>query len=464
MIKWKLLTGNNNPPLIREIKCIGFLHGLKDLFDFNYINFLYFKEDTFIDQELTTTFSEYLKNKFSHDHYFFWNLIDQEKIACKKLITFSNDNSSLDINALNHDQLLIFFKNYLETYKNCTKFLLLNTLMGTIVEKKLEQVLHTKKSLLVNIHKNSTFLFVLSKETETLKFNKEMLKLSMHFNEKKLRQVVEKFAWLNLEDGFGKPFTLEDIKQRILPEKEAKQTLITLEDYSKKVKNEVTKIIKKGDFSKEEQKLYKLMQKLIYYRAKINEDLNKSGFYLLNLFYSFASKFNLTYEELFHLSIEEVKQMIKKNVIPQELIKERVINHAVMMKDQKISILSGNDLNNIQFQSYEKINTDTLIGKCVYPGKLKSSVVIVNSLKDLNKVKDGQVLVTKFTTPYYVPAMQKASAIITDIGGATSHGAILATELGKPCIIGTKIATKILKDGDIVEIDAKNGIIRKLNH
>ncbi|MBI2176404.1 hypothetical protein HYU40_03610 [Candidatus Woesearchaeota archaeon] len=58
--------------------------------------------------------------------------------------------------------------------------------------------------------------------------------------------------------------------------------------------------------------------------------------------------------------------------------------------------------------------------------------------------------------------MQKAAAIITDEGGVTSHAAIVARELGLPCIVGAKSATKSLKDGDKVEIDAETGIIRKL--
>jgi pyruvate,water dikinase len=64
------------------------------------------------------------------------------------------------------------------------------------------------------------------------------------------------------------------------------------------------------------------------------------------------------------------------------------------------------------------------------------------------------------TTPDFVPAMRKAVAIITDEGGITCHAAIVSRELGKPCIIGTKIATKALKDGDVVEVDADNGVVR----
>jgi len=66
------------------------------------------------------------------------------------------------------------------------------------------------------------------------------------------------------------------------------------------------------------------------------------------------------------------------------------------------------------------------------------------------------------TDPRYVFAMKKAGAIVTDEGGITCHAAIVARELKKPCIIGTKIATKVLKGGDLVEVDAERGIVRIL--
>lgn len=63
------------------------------------------------------------------------------------------------------------------------------------------------------------------------------------------------------------------------------------------------------------------------------------------------------------------------------------------------------------------------------------------------------------TTSNLIPAMEKAAAFITDEGGVTCHAAIIAREMKKPCVIGTKIATKLLKDNDTVKVDANKGII-----
>ncbi len=107
-----------------------------------------------------------------------------------------------------------------------------------------------------------------------------------------------------------------------------------------------------------------------------------------------------------------------------------------------------------------------LKGRMAMPGKAKGKVKIVLDCQEMSKVKKGDILVAPMTTPDYLMAMQKASAFVTDEGGLTCHAAIVAREIGKPCLIGTKTATRVLKDGDLVEVDAEKGkvkIIKKAN-
>ena len=69
---------------------------------------------------------------------------------------------------------------------------------------------------------------------------------------------------------------------------------------------------------------------------------------------------------------------------------------------------------------------------------------------------------TQMTRPAFLPLMRMAVAIVTDEGGLTCHAAIIARELHIPCIVGTKVATQVLKDGDMVEVDAEKGSVRIL--
>ena len=97
------------------------------------------------------------------------------------------------------------------------------------------------------------------------------------------------------------------------------------------------------------------------------------------------------------------------------------------------------------------------------PGLTSGVVHVIDDPKDINEFKDGEVLVTLMTSPDWVPAMKKAAAIVTNSGGMTCHAAIVSREMQIPCIVGTKsqgiAATEALKTGDVVTVDAKNGIV-----
>ncbi len=91
------------------------------------------------------------------------------------------------------------------------------------------------------------------------------------------------------------------------------------------------------------------------------------------------------------------------------------------------------------------------------PGVASGPVKIIRGVEDLEKVQKGDVLVAQMTNPDYVPAMQRAVAIVTDAGGITSHAAIVSREMGIPAIVGTKEATAKLKDGDLITVDGHAG-------
>lgn len=104
----------------------------------------------------------------------------------------------------------------------------------------------------------------------------------------------------------------------------------------------------------------------------------------------------------------------------------------------------------------------TIRGTPASRGVIKGSVRIVLGPEFFPTFKDGEILVTEMTRPDFVPIMKRAGAILTDEGGLTCHAAIVSRELRIPCIVGIKIGTRVLKDGDMVEVDADKGVVRKL--
>ncbi|OGH88595.1 MAG: hypothetical protein A3J93_00640 [Candidatus Magasanikbacteria bacterium RIFOXYC2_FULL_42_28] len=109
-------------------------------------------------------------------------------------------------------------------------------------------------------------------------------------------------------------------------------------------------------------------------------------------------------------------------------------------------------------------NIDGVSGQSGSGGKTQGRVRIVKTKEDLATAKfnDGEVLVCGMTAPEYLPLMIKAVAVITDMGGILSHAAIVCRELKKPAVVGTKNATQVLKDGDLVEVDGENGAVRMI--
>jgi len=98
-----------------------------------------------------------------------------------------------------------------------------------------------------------------------------------------------------------------------------------------------------------------------------------------------------------------------------------------------------------------------LTGVAASPGISVGPVKIVPVASEIDKVMSGDVLVAEMTTPDFVPAMKRAAAIVTDRGGRTAHAAIVSRELGIPCVVGTEVATKTLKDGQEITVDGSEG-------
>lgn len=130
-------------------------------------------------------------------------------------------------------------------------------------------------------------------------------------------------------------------------------------------------------------------------------------------------------------------------------------------KGKAPAILAGNQisqLSSIFLGSKSKI----IKGQTAFSGKAKGIVRVIFDPSNVKEFNLGDILVAPWTRPEYLPIMKKAGAFVTDGGGILSHAAIVARELRKPCVIATKVATQILKDGYLVEVDANQGTVKIL--
>ena len=167
-------------------------------------------------------------------------------------------------------------------------------------------------------------------------------------------------------------------------------------------------------------------------------------------------------EWLFH---NEVAGLLKGKRLNKKLIADRKISVTSQVTSKKIIINEGNKAHRIKIKSLnlDRKNITLVKGLAVTAGLVHGRALVCQGAKEaISKVKQGDILICPMTLPDYLPAMKMAKAIVTDEGGLTCHAAIIARELGKVCIVGTKEATRVFKTGDLVEVDANRGVIRKL--
>jgi phosphohistidine swiveling domain-containing protein len=192
-----------------------------------------------------------------------------------------------------------------------------------------------------------------------------------------------------------------------------------------------------------------------YYRSK---DCALS----IPLYEAIAKKLELSFKNVQYLQDEEIIEGLEKKLSKKELlwrVRQRKVGYRMYALKKRINIVVNNKP---QVTIIKKEQTVVINGKSAFPGILRGIVKIVYKSKDIKKVSSGDILVSTMTRPDYLMWMKKAAAFVTDEGGILSHAAIVARELKKPCIIGTKNATKVLKDGDFVEVDADEGVVKIL--
>jgi phosphohistidine swiveling domain-containing protein len=162
------------------------------------------------------------------------------------------------------------------------------------------------------------------------------------------------------------------------------------------------------------------------------------------------------------LTIDEIEQYLKNGKVPakKELI-SRSNGLAFFCQGENVELLTGNTYSDLQ-KYLVSFAGNELKGTTAYKGLAKGIARIVLDPFKVKRFDKGDILITGMTRPEFLSLMKKASAFVTDAGGLLSHAAIVARELKKPCILATENASKVIKDGDLVKVDANRGIVRVL--
>lgn len=361
-------------------------------------------------------------------------------------------------------------KNMLEVQQNCVHYfeqfselslqfgpamylpILIEKIIEATIQKIVEKDIKSEKEKALHLFTSSHV------PTEGTKELINLCKISETENiSENITKHLQQFGWLSFTKFVGEPWTFELILQRM----QNVDKNVRLEYEYIKNKQETQELITKYNISLSDQKIIWIAKEVSYFRSYRLDVYTKAGYNIKNLLAVIAEKLEINVTDVVFLTYTEIVLLLQseENADRSEIAKRK--NNFWQMKFS---------LGTIRFQYEEpfevvlmkEIKLQEFKGRIAFPGKVRGRVQIIRGVLEFDKMRLGDVLVTSMTTPDFVPLMEKAAAIVTDEGGMTCHAAIVARELHKPCIVGTEVATKALKDGDLIEVDATKGTVRKI--
>lgn len=275
---------------------------------------------------------------------------------------------------------------------------------------------------------------------------------------------AKKYGWISLRFFLGEPWKTGDVLNRLnnISKEEAKKELE--KRLNKRLEKEEKIEVLTKNFSVDDKKIVDKIREIIFVRNQRADFFHESGYHIRPLLSKVASVLNVSYNDMLNLCVPEIVLALRGKLDYKKHIEERKKNFLIYYGLDEPLILEGNEVEKfIEKHSFLKRQNDNLKelkGNVAYKGVATGIVRILKTDVDNKKVKRGDVVVAPMTIPSFMPALEKAVAFVTDEGGITCHASIVAREMHKPCVIGTKIATKVLKDGDEVEVNANEGIVK----
>ncbi len=331
--------------------------------------------------------------------------------------------------------------------------------INRLMQKKLLALYKSKKIV--------STLFSTDKKSFFLKEHEQLLKIANLIKKKKLGQkeidkLLDKHTKKYFYLAFGyydcNIFTKNDFEKKLRKIMHKNESVNNFQNELNIKKQERDSLILKIKPNIQIKRLIELGSTCTFFKDFIRGNLNRLHYNIYTLFKELGKKVGKDWAEIASILPDKngFVDVKKGNIISGQAIiysdKDGIKVITNKKAEQLIKIIDKN------FKV--KYTTNIIKGMNANPGLARGRVRIIFEPKKINE--KGFILVASMTTPDLMPLIKRSKAIITDEGGLTCHAAIISRELGVPCIVGTKIATKVLKDGDLVEVDANKGIVKIL--
>jgi len=405
------------------------------------------------------------------------NIKDQWVRQAKKLDKLLSKVETTKLSAISNNKLFSFYEGVvnnleLESALGTLSDFLSSELVVREAKKNLTRLHVVKKDFddLVSVAMRTRYVSPYIKEQKDFlkivcdKINGYNITNSLKLHSKKYWYLQNDYAFsTKLSADYFKELVENYIKEGHDPKKEYGKLNTSINKLSKE-KNDLVSLA----FLHRQKKFSDLMKLtdihgLLWDLKKV--EMQRAFYYLDLLLKEISNRFSLSFGDIKWYSPYEVRDLLKEgNKANKAEINNRKIFCVLSITPKKVSVITGLQAKSLATTIEKNFigNRTKIYGQVGNKGCARGEVMVVINPRIKSKFKKGQVLVTGMTTPDFIPLMKNARAVITDEGGITCHAAIVSRELNLPCVVGTKNATKILKNGDIVEVDANNGIIKIL--
>jgi phosphoenolpyruvate synthase/pyruvate phosphate dikinase len=289
---------------------------------------------------------------------------------------------------------------------------------------------------------------------------------TMHGNT--IRMLVKKYFWIPFghvgPDLYDTKHYFQEVRKQLQDDADLTRKLSDAKNFYPNIARKHKEIIKKYSVDKDTVRLIKDLHLLAQLQDERKETIARTHInWINNLMWKIGKYFNLTGRQAADLYPDIIGKCLLHDIIDleeYEIDRHNKRSFKIIEPDGYANYYDDDAEPFLSIIESEKI-CDELKGVSASRGIVTGRVKVLGNSDEIYKIEKGDILVTTMTTPDFIPAMRKAVAIITDEGGITCHAAIVSRELGIPCIINTKNATQLLKDGEIVEVDANNGVIKR---
>ncbi len=276
-----------------------------------------------------------------------------------------------------------------------------------------------------------------------------------------------KYYWI--KNHYGRVLMLDRhfFKRRMqMSASAAKLKLRKIISHQKKIRDRKRRLRRELDIPREIMKMADFISFLMAWQDQRKKHVFRSLAYLSAVTEAIAEKNGISHEEILQCTVPEILIYLHTGVFPEISSRKKAYCMNFKEKTLEIEYLLGKKAETlIRLQMDKPRQQEMLKGTVVsIPGSeryVKGRAVVLDSSEYAGRIEKDSILVAAMTSPDYIFAMKQAKGIITDVGGMTSHAAVVSREIGKPCIVGTGNATKIIKTGMRVTMDLKTGEIRR---